>query len=204
MTIDGKPVTAPTALRNDADENGPTVVQMGTVRFQVIKRGERYGLRVKDASAQTRTHFQGLDYYPIDPKWRVEARLRAVQPAEEDPDHRRDRHDVRQHLAGRAGVHGRRQGVPHRSGARGRVATSSSSSSRTRRAATTTYPAGRYLYAPKPGPDGKSDRRFQQGLQPALRVHAVRDLPAAAAAEPATDPDRGRGEAVRRAATPKR
>jgi hypothetical protein len=54
MTIDGKPVANPVELRNDAHEQGPTVVQMGSVRFQVIKRGDRYGLRVKDAQAPTR------------------------------------------------------------------------------------------------------------------------------------------------------
>src|SRR5215211_4331869 len=50
MTVDGKPLAAPVALKNDTEEGGPTVIQIGTVRFQVIKRGERYGLRVKDAN----------------------------------------------------------------------------------------------------------------------------------------------------------
>ena len=71
MTIDGKPIAGDVPLLADADEKGPTIVQMGSVRFNVIRRGERYGLRVKDAEAETRTHFQGLEYYPIDPKWRV-------------------------------------------------------------------------------------------------------------------------------------
>jgi uncharacterized protein (DUF1684 family) len=85
MTIDGKPVNAPIQLIDDSSEKGPTVVQMGTKRFQVIKRGERYGLRVKDSQADTRTHFQGLDYYPIDPKWRVEARFEPYNPPKKIP-----------------------------------------------------------------------------------------------------------------------
>ena len=68
-------ISGPTPLFNDRDEKGPTVVQLGTVRFNVIQRGEKYALRVKDAEAETRTHFAGLDYFPVDPKWRVEARL---------------------------------------------------------------------------------------------------------------------------------
>ncbi|HUR83246.1 MAG TPA: DUF1684 domain-containing protein [Thermoanaerobaculia bacterium] len=80
MTIGGKPVTADVPLLADADANGPTIVQMGPVRFNVIKRGERYALRVKDAEAETRTQFQGLQYYPIDPKWRVTARFEAYHP----------------------------------------------------------------------------------------------------------------------------
>jgi uncharacterized protein (DUF1684 family) len=85
MTIDGKPLAGDTPALADADENGPTIVQMGSVRFNVIKRGERYGLRVKDAEAETRTHFQGLEYYPIDPEWRVEARYEAYHPPKKIP-----------------------------------------------------------------------------------------------------------------------
>jgi uncharacterized protein len=85
MTIDGKAVTGPARLLADADEKGPTIVQMGSIRFNVIKRGERFGLRVKDAEAATRTNFKGLEYYPIDPKWRVEARLEMVHPPKKIP-----------------------------------------------------------------------------------------------------------------------
>lgn len=85
MTIDRKPLAGDVPLLADADENGPTIVQMGSVRFNVIKRGDRYGLRVKDAEAETRTHFKGLQYYPIDPKWRVEARYEAYHPPKKIP-----------------------------------------------------------------------------------------------------------------------
>ncbi|HEV7239428.1 MAG TPA: DUF1684 domain-containing protein [Thermoanaerobaculia bacterium] len=85
MTIDGKPLAGDVPLLADADEKGPTIVQMGSVRFNVIKRGDRYGLRVKDAEAETRTHFKGLEYYPIDPKWRVEARFEAYHPPKKIP-----------------------------------------------------------------------------------------------------------------------
>lgn len=85
MTVDGKPLTGDTPLLADADEGGPTIVQMGSVRFNVIKRGDRYGLRVKDAESEVRTHFKGLEYYPIDPKWRVEARYEAYHPPKKIP-----------------------------------------------------------------------------------------------------------------------
>jgi uncharacterized protein (DUF1684 family) len=85
MTIEGKPVAGDVPLLADADEKGPTIVKMGSVQFNVIKRGDRYGLRVKDAEAETRTNFQGLQYYPIDPKWRVEARFEAYHPPKKIP-----------------------------------------------------------------------------------------------------------------------
>ena len=84
-TIEGKRVTDPTVLNDDTAENGPTFVQMGTKRFNVIKRGPKFALRVKDSQAETRTKFAGLEYYPIDPKWRVEARLEPYNPVKKIP-----------------------------------------------------------------------------------------------------------------------
>jgi uncharacterized protein len=80
LAIDGKPVTGPVQLLADADPNGPTIVTKGSVRFNVIRRGERFAVRVKDSEAETRKNFAGLDYFPIDPKWRVEATLEAYHP----------------------------------------------------------------------------------------------------------------------------
>lgn len=52
----------------------PTLVTCGTVSFYAIERGGKKALRVKDSAAERRTHFLGLDYFPVDPSWRVEAR----------------------------------------------------------------------------------------------------------------------------------
>jgi uncharacterized protein (DUF1684 family) len=56
-----------------AGEGAPTKVSFGHANFYVIDREGRKALRVKDADAATRTHFVGLDYFPIDPTWRVVA-----------------------------------------------------------------------------------------------------------------------------------
>ena len=58
----------------------PTVVEFGTAQFYVVKRGERLGLRVKDSESPVRTQFAGIDYFPIDQKWQVEARWEAHEP----------------------------------------------------------------------------------------------------------------------------
>jgi uncharacterized protein len=71
--IDGKAVSSAT-LVGDADPDAkPTTVTFGTANFHVIDRDGRKALRVKDSQAETRTHFVGLDYFPIDPSWRVVA-----------------------------------------------------------------------------------------------------------------------------------
>ncbi|MGZ7039348.1 MAG: DUF1684 domain-containing protein, partial [Thermoanaerobaculia bacterium] len=85
MTIDGKPVNGAVTLLPDTDPNGPTVVQVGTVRFNVIERNGRYGLRVKDSSSAARSKFKGLDYFPFNPKWRVEARFEPFNPPRKIP-----------------------------------------------------------------------------------------------------------------------
>lgn len=52
----------------------PTVVNFGTLTFFAVDRGGKKALRVKDRDAPSRIHFAGLDYFPIDPAWRIEAR----------------------------------------------------------------------------------------------------------------------------------
>lgn len=68
--IDGKP-----AMAGELKWNGrkPTIVTVGTLSFFVIDRSGKKALRVKDSEAERRTHFLGLDYFPIDPAWRIEA-----------------------------------------------------------------------------------------------------------------------------------
>ena len=80
-SIDGKPVSD-AALVDDmhAGKAGPTTVHFGTASFYAIDRDGRKGLRVKDPQAETRLHFQGIDYFPIDPSWRIVAEWVPFQP----------------------------------------------------------------------------------------------------------------------------
>lgn len=82
-SIDGKPAEEATLVDDiQAGENGhPTTVAFGSANFYVIERDGRKGLRVKDAEAATRKHFLGLDYYPIDPSWRIVADWVPFDPA---------------------------------------------------------------------------------------------------------------------------
>lgn len=66
-------VTAATPLRNDHHPDGPQKLTVGTVTFHVIKRGDRIGVRVTDTEAPTRKNFHGIDTWPIDAAWRIEA-----------------------------------------------------------------------------------------------------------------------------------
>ena len=74
-TIDGEPVRE-AVLVPDADADGePPTVALGTLRFYAIRRGDWHGLRVRDLESPALQAFQGVDTFPVDPEWRVEARF---------------------------------------------------------------------------------------------------------------------------------
>jgi uncharacterized protein (DUF1684 family) len=77
-TIDGEKKTE-AVLIDDSKEN-KTVVATGNVSFYLVERGARFGLRVKDSEAPTRLNFVGLDYFDIDPSWRIEAKWEPYDP----------------------------------------------------------------------------------------------------------------------------
>ena len=88
VTYDAQPAGSGTrALVTDADGATPTVVgfNQGDASFVVIKRGENYGLRVRDALAPTRTRFAGLDYFDIEAAFRFDARFEAHPPGKTIP-----------------------------------------------------------------------------------------------------------------------
>jgi uncharacterized protein len=72
VQVDGREVQR-AALVDDGNGRTPSLVTFGSAQFFVIERDGRKALRVKDAQAATRTGFLGLDYFPIDPSWRVVA-----------------------------------------------------------------------------------------------------------------------------------
>jgi uncharacterized protein (DUF1684 family) len=74
-TVDGIRVSEVT-LVDDAHvhrDMAPTTLHFGHASFFAIDRDGRKALRVKDSDAATRKLFAGLDYFPIDPLWRIVA-----------------------------------------------------------------------------------------------------------------------------------
>ena len=73
--VNGKPATTVELMSEDAA--APVVVRFGSASLQLIERGGKYALRVKDSAAATRTGFTGIAYFDIDPSWRIDARFEA-------------------------------------------------------------------------------------------------------------------------------
>ena len=68
LTLNGKTATVVT-LREDDD-----ILAINRLKFYLIQRGGRAGIRLKDNDSAARKHFQGLSWYAIDPTWRIEAK----------------------------------------------------------------------------------------------------------------------------------
>jgi uncharacterized protein (DUF1684 family) len=84
ITAGGIPATA-LVLKDDNDDSGPTILKLRSLLINVVKRGERIGVRIKDTESRKRREFKGLEYYPIDPKWRIVARFEPYQPPKTIP-----------------------------------------------------------------------------------------------------------------------
>lgn len=63
------------SLLSDVDGTQPTVLSLGALTMQIISRGGRQGVRVKDMKSPARAAFKGLQYFPIDPRYRVVAKF---------------------------------------------------------------------------------------------------------------------------------
>ncbi|HEY0554599.1 MAG TPA: DUF1684 domain-containing protein [Thermoanaerobaculia bacterium] len=74
LTADGKPVTPGQKLETDI-KGKPTVLELGSLSFYIIQRGDRLGVRIKDKTSPMRAGFKGIDEFPIRPEWRVVARF---------------------------------------------------------------------------------------------------------------------------------
>ena len=86
VTLDGKPVAASVPMISDADpKHKPTTLRLGAISFFVIQRGDRIGVRVRDNNSPARAKLSSLEYYPIDPAWRLNATFEAYKPAKKIP-----------------------------------------------------------------------------------------------------------------------
>ncbi len=70
--INGRRV-ASAELRSDA-AGAADVLSLGRLKLLLLKRGERYAIRLKDPESTFRRNFTGLRWYPVSEQWRVRAR----------------------------------------------------------------------------------------------------------------------------------
>lgn len=81
VQIEGVPVTT-AALRDDAAEGGPTLVQVGTVTFFIVRRGDQVGVRIRDTASEVRRTFTGRVWFPVDAALHVTGQFIAHAPGQ--------------------------------------------------------------------------------------------------------------------------
>jgi uncharacterized protein (DUF1684 family) len=66
-------------LRSDRD-GVPDKLALGSLTLEVVERSSGVFVRVRDTDSPTRRNYPGIECYPVDPKWRVVARLEPFEP----------------------------------------------------------------------------------------------------------------------------
>jgi len=80
----GLKITGRVRLMSDMDGQ-PTVLEWGSLKWYIIKRGEKYGVRLKDTNNHKLQTFPGIDRFTVSPEWRIEAKLEAYDPPKQIP-----------------------------------------------------------------------------------------------------------------------
>jgi hypothetical protein len=176
LTLNGEALSE-RVLRVDADGK-PDVLRLGSLAFHIIKRGDRFAVRLKDAEAPARLAFKGVRAFPVKASHRVEGTFIPYDPPKEIP------------IASVIGTTELMQcpgKVVFRLGGRTLslepVLESGADSElffifRDRTSGRQTYPAGRFLYTALPK-DGKVVLDFNKAVNPpcAFTAYATCPLP---------------------------
>jgi uncharacterized protein (DUF1684 family) len=166
-------------LKSSDAGGAPSVIGFDEGRGQMtlIQRGDRRALRLKHADASSRVQFAGLDYWPVDPSWKLEARFVPHPPGKtiaivdivgtsiESPNP--------------GAVEFARDGRGYRLEAMGDPATGLFLVLADRTSGHGSYPAGRYLDAPAPDAEGRVVLDFNRAYNPpcAFTTFATCPLP---------------------------
>ncbi|MGH8052854.1 MAG: DUF1684 domain-containing protein [Stenotrophomonas sp.] len=72
-TLNGKPLRQATLRPVTAGVRDASRIQLGSGEFYLVRTGVTLGWRYRDASSPRRRDFRGIDYFPVETRWRVEA-----------------------------------------------------------------------------------------------------------------------------------
>lgn len=172
----GKPVAMMKIFGSDFAE--PVTLSYGSLSWFIIRRGNQFGVRLRDSENPALRQFQGIENYPIDAKWRVEARLEPYDPPKTVPIQNVTGMITEEQSPGLLAfeLNGRTYRLEALEEADELFIIFSDQTS-----GDETYGLGRYLYTRKPGSDGKTILDFNKAYTPpcAFTVYATCPLPPA-------------------------
>ncbi len=74
IKVDGETIDEETVIYTSGEADVPQLTY-GSLTWFVIRRGDQYGIRLRDAESPARVSFKGVDRYEVSPEWRVKAQL---------------------------------------------------------------------------------------------------------------------------------
>ncbi len=165
LTVDGKPLGGRIRFYSDRDPE-PTVIGFddGKGLLTLIRRGDRYALRLKHADAPSRTQFTGLDYWPLDESWRIKARYVPNDAGKTLPIV--DIVGITTEMPNAGAVEFERDGRTWRLEATGEPGRELFLIFADRTSGHGSYPAGRYIDLPAPDADGEVTIDFNRAYNP--------------------------------------
>lgn len=177
LTFDGQPLDGAVTLVSDADDHGPSKLGFddGKGLITVIKRGDRYALRVKHADAPTRTGFKGIEYWPGGDDWIVRAKFVPNTPGKTIPI--ANIIGITDDIANPGAVEFQRDGKTYRIEALDEGDGVLSLVFADRTSGHGSYPAGRFLDAPMPDPSGNVTLDFNKSYNPPCAFTAFATCP---------------------------
>lgn len=70
-----------TGLEMKHDQTGnPTILSLGSFKWFIIKRGNKYGIRLRDLNSPQLKEFTGVDRFPVNDDWKIEADFEPYNP----------------------------------------------------------------------------------------------------------------------------
>lgn len=81
VLLDGKPVKEINLV--DDQKKDMTVLQISSIKFNLIIRDTLYGIRFRDLNSDLVKNFKGVERFPIDESWKITAKFEAYDPVKE-------------------------------------------------------------------------------------------------------------------------
>ncbi len=142
----------------------PVMLEHGSLRWFVIKRGNRYAIRLRDLESPFLSQFKGIDRFPVDEAYRVKARLERPAIARTIPILDVTGQISQQPLVGTLvfDLGGKTHRLDAVNEGPGKLFILFADATN----AHETYGSGRFLYADTPGTDGLTTLDFNQSINP--------------------------------------
>jgi uncharacterized protein (DUF1684 family) len=174
IKVNDKPVTE--AVIYDKDSTRQPVIAYGNLRWTIIQRDDKIGVRLRNLKSAEATAFKDIDRFPVDTAWRISATLQVAGQARSIAITNILGQTNQQQTPGKLvfAIEGKQYSLDAlEEGDELFIIFGDETSGKT------TYPSGRFLYAKKPGADGKTILDFNKAYNPpcAFTNYATCPLP---------------------------